>query len=80
MSVEGWSSLGRPRASCPTRTMIKRGVAFGAAVLTVASVLIGAFYGWMMALGVFWFGASFLVLVVVMKSFSKDVSSRLGEP
>lgn len=60
--------------------MINRGVGISVAVLIVASVLIGAFYGWMMALGVFWFGASFLVLVVVVKSFSKDVSSRLGEP
>lgn len=58
--------------------MIKRGIAFGAAPL-VACVTTGLFYNWTLAVGVLWSGASFLTLVLVMKSFNKDMSSRLGE-
>ena len=60
--------------------MIRRTIIFAAASLAFASIATGLFYNWTMAFGIFWFGASFLILVSVMQSFSKDMSSRLGDP
>ena len=60
--------------------MNKRIIGCVAAMLSVAGVLTGAFYSWTIAAGVFWFGASFLMFVVVMNSFNNDMSSRLPEP
>ena len=60
--------------------MNKRALAFGAALLMAASVAAGLLYSWTLAFGILWFGASFLALVLTMKSFNKDMSSRLREP
>lgn len=60
--------------------MNKRAVGSVAAMLSIAGALTGAFYSWTIAAGVLWFGASFLMFVVVVNSFNKDMTSRLREP
>lgn len=49
------------------------------ALLAAGTILIAAVHSWTLALGVFWFGASFMMLVLVMASFNADISARLGK-
>lgn len=48
-------------------------------VLVPPAVVLGVFYGWPLAVGVVWFGASFIVLVLVLDSFRRDIAGRFPD-
>lgn len=47
--------------------------------LVSGSVIIGIFHSWPVAFGAFWFGASLMVLVLVLASFRSDMAARFPE-
>ncbi len=45
-------------------------------LLVPGPILIGVFSSWPLALGTFWFGASFVVLILVVESLQTDMTRR----
>ena len=59
---------------------MSRRTAFGlSALLAACGLLTGAVYSWTIAIGVVWFGASFMILILVTNSLKTDMTLRLGE-
>lgn len=56
--------------------MSRRLTVVGIVLAAAAGVVVGASSNWTRGLGTIWFGASFVVLLVVAQSFREDINRR----